>query len=228
MKIHNGIFAGNISYWQSNLSFATTPLYHGGAVWLGRGFYQLRSLLLANNIGGGIFAAASTTISSGVSPGISSLENLTVATNNAMGIQVHASALPYCSIRNAIFYGNIVSNVYGSLPTVFVNNCIGTNPRAGVDGNISGNPLFVNAAGSDFRLQSAYGRLGADGRLVRDPVTSPCIDTGTNQLWMSDAVDLSGLPRIQQGRPGTKPNRVDIGAYESPAIPPRGTVMLVR
>jgi len=67
-------------------------------------------------------------------------------------------------------------------------------PGAIVDlgSNIEADPLFFNQAGSDFRL----------------PTGSPCVDHGTNQLWMVDAVDLAGAPRMVNGT-------VDIGTYET-------------
>ena len=39
------------------------------------------------------------------------------------------------------------------------------------------------------------------------PLSSPCVNTGSNDLWMSEKTDLSGNPRIMG-------NNVDIGAYE--------------
>jgi len=62
---------------------------------------------------------------------------------------------------------------------------------AGKDGNISEDPLFVDAPGGDYRLLAG----------------SPCIDVGINEDWMSDAVDLDGKPRVLNGT-------VDMGAYE--------------
>ncbi len=226
LRLRNSVFSGNITRKSGGTSYS---LYAGGGVWLGRGFFQLRNLLLVNNIGGGVLVSASSGIGNGAaSPGISMLENLTAYGNNAEGIRVDASAASMCSLRNSITWTNVVADLGGTLPASIVYNCIGDGVKNGIDHNFDDAPLFVNAAGGDFRLQSAYGRLDEDGRLVRDSATSPCIDTGTNQLWMADAVDLSGLPRIQQGRPGPKPHRVDIGAYESPVIPPSGTLLLVR
>ena len=56
-------------------------------------------------------------------------------------------------------------------------------------GCITNDPRFLSA--SDSHLQAG----------------SPCVNTGTNQAWMSGAVDWDGYPRILGGR-------VDIGAYE--------------
>ena len=64
-------------------------------------------------------------------------------------------------------------------------------------GNITNAPQFVDAANSNFHLLS----------------TSPCIDAGTNEAWMTGTTDLDGHQRIIN-------SRVDMGAYESlsPAI----------
>jgi hypothetical protein len=58
-------------------------------------------------------------------------------------------------------------------------------------GNITNEPLFVNAAAGNYHVQ----------------LDSPCIDAGTNLPWMAGATDLDGNPRIVDGR-------VDIGCYE--------------
>ena len=60
-------------------------------------------------------------------------------------------------------------------------------------GNISGDPLFVNAAAADYRLLSA----------------SPCINKGINLDWMATAKDLDNAARISP-----KTGQVDMGAYE--------------
>ncbi len=65
-------------------------------------------------------------------------------------------------------------------------------PEAPGHGNITADPLFVDAAGGDFQLQAE----------------SPCINAGLNKPWMIGATDLDGNRRIVGGR-------VDMGAYES-------------
>jgi len=59
------------------------------------------------------------------------------------------------------------------------------------EGNISGDPLFENVVREKYSLNA----------------NSPCRNAGTNLAWMTDSTDLSGGPRISEGR-------VDIGAYE--------------
>ncbi len=64
-------------------------------------------------------------------------------------------------------------------------------PLPGGVGNISNNPQFVDFASGDYGLKT----------------NSPCINTGTNQTWMTNAFDLAGNPRIHGAA-------VDMGAYE--------------
>ena len=153
-------------------------------------------------------------------------------TGNAAGSGggAYESALNSCTLS-----GNTATNSGGGAYGGTLTNCIvwhntavtGTNLAGGVAahtcspdvlhgeaGNLTNAPVFLDRPGGDYRL--AY--------------TSPCINAGTNQTWMTNAVDLTGSPRIF--------NRVvDLGAYESlaaeqisaPAItgpvnvPPAGT-----
>ncbi len=85
------------------------------------------------------------------------------------------------------------------------NNCIQWPEFAGKDGNITADPLFVDAANGDFRLRAG----------------SPCLDSGgfywlptigvcneVNYAVSFDAgVDLDGNPRVSGGGP-------EMGAYE--------------
>ncbi|MDD5484061.1 MAG: choice-of-anchor Q domain-containing protein [Kiritimatiellae bacterium] len=57
--------------------------------------------------------------------------------------------------------------------------------------NIQSNPQFIDKDAGNWRLQWA----------------SPCVNTGTNEDWMRNAVDLDGKTRLRYGT-------VDMGAYE--------------
>ncbi len=120
------------------------------------------------------------------------------------------------TIINGTFFGNTSLNQGAGVETGLVYNCIfknnttalGTNDlsnseaynscsmelTSGVNGNITNAPIFINAAGGDFRLQS----------------NSPCINWGNNSV-VSNATDLDGNPRIVEGV-------VDMGAYEYQSI----------
>ena len=62
--------------------------------------------------------------------------------------------------------------------------------------------MFVNVAAGDLHLLP----------------TSPCVNAGLNQGWMTDSTDLDGNPRISGGV-------VDMGAFELPVGP---TVLVER
>jgi hypothetical protein len=89
----------------------------------------------------------------------------------------------------------------------FANNCATPTMNGlngGGTGNITNDPKFVDAAGGNYRL------------LRR----SPCVNTGTNQNWMNNTLDLDGHPRLDHA------NRlVDMGAYEY-VFP--GTLVMLR
>ena len=65
--------------------------------------------------------------------------------------------------------------------------------------NTTLNPMFINNG-------SGYGDTYVAGNYHLS-ANSPCINTGTNQEWMTGAFDLDGRTRIRYGT-------VDIGAYE--------------
>ncbi len=75
----------------------------------------------------------------------------------------------------------------------YTNCCTTPMPSVG-SGNITNDPMFALPATNNYRLLAE----------------SPCVNAGTNQSWMLDAVDLDGNSRIFRGI-------VDIGAYERTA-----------
>lgn len=106
------------------------------------------------------------------------LANCTLVSNNAGGAWSS-------TLYNCIDYFNSSGNYSGSS----LNYCC-TTPDPGGVGNITLDPLFVDVAGGDLRLQS----------------NSPCINTGSN-LYVGTSADLADNPRIINGT-------VDMGAYE--------------
>lgn len=118
-----------------------------------------------------------------------------------------SNGYPYINTYNAKIYLNnaavkFTSNFspfydFGSNGTLYLNNCIFSwpQPTSGnvlIQNNVQWNtdPLFVNPAAGDFRLQAC----------------SPAINAGDN-TWAPGATDIYGQPRIQFGT-------VDIGAVE--------------
>jgi len=95
---------------------------------------------------------------------------------------------------NDIVYFNTAPNAANFTNTagnIGLNYCCVIPAVAGT-GNITNNPVLKDLAGGDYRLR----------------ITSPCVNTGTNQPWMMNAVDLQGNARILK-------TIVDMGAYET-------------
>ena len=113
------------------------------------------------------------------------------------------------TLRNSIVYGNsskvTQTNVYlAGAGFTFTNCCVA--PLTGVVGadNTDQDPLYQGPATGDYRLQAG----------------SPCVNTGTNQDWMSTAVDLDGHARLDRFS-----GQVDMGAFEHV---PAGALMKLR
>ncbi len=166
---------------------------NGGGVAVGsRGV--VRDCLIWGNTatnGGGVYFVTGMT-------GI--VENCTIASNYAVkdggGLYTSNNTTGLC--MNAVVYQNTAggAGAYTNWGTnvnaliVFTNSCVAPDGIAGGN-NITANPLFINVANGDCRLANR----------------SPCINTGTNQAWMVNELDLAGNMRIRM-------ERVDMGAYE--------------
>ena len=133
------------------------------------------TLLIANNVihkGGGIFLQRSddrTTI----------INNIITESNQ--GIESWSGDF---EIFNNNLWNNLVN--YIEIPN-----------QTGINGNISENPMFVDADGGDYHLQPG----------------SPCIDAGTNDVSALPETDFEGDPRIIDGN-NDNIATVDMGADE--------------
>jgi hypothetical protein len=125
-----------------------------------------------------------------------------LAVNNTLAfVQAGVVAVNAASLQNCIVFGNSGIEVIGTASVSY--SCI-DGGFAGT-GNISSNPLFVDAVNQDYHVQSG----------------SPCRDTGDRTLHPADTYDLDGdgnttetlsrdldvLRRIVNGQ-------VDMGSYE--------------
>jgi hypothetical protein len=120
----------------------------------------------------------------------STLLNCTVVTNSAISIFNFGGGLAYSTATNCIVYYNSGGDGFNA---GFVNSC--STGLQGGSGNITNEPLFLDLAGGNFRLQS----------------NSPCINAGMNVPAVGNA-DLDGFPRVVDGI-------VDMGAHEYQHLP---------
>jgi len=163
------------------LSSNTATVYGGGAY-----YGELSNCMLSENLaddgGGAIY---------------SKLTNCTVTRNVATNLNgrggICSSSLYNCIVwdnsSSVILWANHSSGV-GDTNSVYSIRYSCTYPMPSGMGNITNNPLFVNATGGNYRLQT----------------NSPCINAGNNAYAIGD-YDLDGNPRIVGGT-------VDMGAYE--------------
>jgi hypothetical protein len=102
------------------------------------------------------------------------------------------------TLNNCVVWYNDASggqNFSTAWMTLSMNNCATSPSPPNGNGNITLEPLFVDAASGNFHLQAL----------------SPCVDHGLNS-YMTNSVDLDGNPRIVNGT-------VDIGAFEFQPTP---------
>ncbi|MCG2659996.1 MAG: right-handed parallel beta-helix repeat-containing protein [Kiritimatiellae bacterium] len=162
----------------------------GGGVWLGIGGTLKNCLLWGNTAmtnAGGVYIQST---GSGV------VINCTISGNTAgtAGGGVYFQNVGMMS--NSIVWGNIcVSSSSSNILDLAGNATIRYSdigpPKTGT-GNIGADPLFADTNSRNYRLSST---------------NSPCFNAGSNDVWMTDARDLRGKPRILYGT-------VDMGAYE--------------
>ncbi len=101
-----------------------------------------------------------------------------------------------CTLGDCIVWGNSSpGHVEPSMEYCFAESCCLRESMDG-QGNFVANPLFIDAANGDFHLRS----------------DSPCINAGSNEMTTATC-DLDGQTRIIFGR-------IDVGCYESSAVPP--------
>ncbi len=191
----------------------SAPGSQGGGIWIvnDSDALILQNLFYANNAsqGGAIYFG----VPSG-SRGPYLVNNTFAANSASQGAAVYADGFD----AQALFYNNLLvgptaanavycDGTYSQTPPTFYNNdayspmgsgLLGTcASQAATNGNISVNPLFVNAGGNNFRLQSI----------------SPAVDAGLNSAPSLPSKDFLGKPRIVDQDLDGKPV-VDMGAYE--------------
>lgn len=124
----------------------------------------------------------------GVGARYSILYNCTIVSNTA----ISAGGGTFRGTNyNCISWDN---NMADYQPLAYHSCGVGYTNGGSVYGNTASNPLFKAAGAFNYRL-------------TRE---SPCINAGSNQNWMTDAMDLDGNPRIA----AIFGTNVDMGAFE--------------
>lgn len=205
---------GGIQCNGTNITIQNCRIMHNTAQQLGGGVYLtghtvqkiIGCLIYDNrtaNYGGGIYV--------NLAPSAYAIESCTIAENRAtnlwwgMGGGICGGSGQAISLKNCIVFSNIAtvagSNYYGvdSGPISGQHTC--TTPSLPGISNITAEPMFYRSG--SFELAAG----------------SPCIDTGTNQSWMTTALDLDAKTRIIN-------SIVDMGAYEYGVAPGATSIVL--
>ncbi|MBI2441165.1 MAG: right-handed parallel beta-helix repeat-containing protein [Lentisphaerae bacterium] len=200
--LENCTISGNTAYWDGggvlsggtlrNCMISGNRAYAaGGGVY---NFGTVKNCVISGNLvmyyagwGGGVY-------NDGIVENCTITENTIFSDNGGRGVgggvYVHSG-----TVRNCIAHYNQGNDVNGAISY----SCSGTEITGA--GNITNEPQFVSTG-------TGYGTNHVPGNYRLQP-TSPCINAGINQPWMTSTTDLDGLPRIFGGV-------VDMGAYECP------------
>ena len=157
---------------------------NGGGIILQGGSRLENCLIRSNNMRAVFFMTANKAL----------LRNCTVVENTGGEAISIWSDSTSCTGLNCIAYNNAVPDMTNYSASSVVQYSCASNLVHGSNGNITNNPLFVNRAVGDFRLQPR----------------SPCADAGVVAGWTRADVDLDGKPRWSGPT-------VDMGAYEAPS-----------
>jgi hypothetical protein len=142
----------------------------------------LKNFIIKDSFMGVFIADASPTLS-----------NLTIV-GNKYGIEAYAGSEP--DISNSILWDNTDGDLFGCRATY---SCVERGSEG--EGNISDDPLFVDADNGDYHIRSERGRYWPRFDIwVLDRATSPCVDAGDPQA------EVSKEPMPNGGR-------INIGAY---------------
>jgi hypothetical protein len=173
----------------SNRTASSTVSYagkdaRGSGLYVSSGTQTLRNVLFARN---DCYQGFGGTFGDGINvdSGAIVLQNCTLVDNSGEGIRQFGGTV---TATNCILWAN-GDDVAGTVTLAYSD--IEDGDSSGANGNLSVDPLFENAAAGNYRLKP----------------TSLCVNAGTNQTWMQNALDLDGKRRVAL-------LVVDMGAYE--------------
>ncbi len=190
---------------------------YGGGLYLGYNAAAVKCILRGNSVthyGGGAYLldmamldgcvlAGNTTPGQGAGAYLKNggtLRNCTISKNAATGMGGGVRSYEGGTLQNTIVWDNTSDAtgqdiaIYGKVPTI-IYSCASDGLTHGTDNCRTNNPLFEDAANTNFQL-TAF---------------SPCVNTGDNNAYVT-AYDIAGNLRQAGGT-------LDMGAYERPADP---------
>ena len=143
------------------------------------------------------------------------ISNITIV-NNDFGIAAYENSNP--DISNCIFWNNTDGDLFQCQARY---SCIESGSPG--QGNISSDPLFVDAANGDYHLKSEGWRWSTkEESWVYDNVTSLCIDAGEPDSPLGD--EPMSVPRDPDNMYGVN-QRINMGAFggtSQSSMPPTG------
>ncbi len=166
----------------------------------GIGVYWESNPIIRNNLITGNFAGAGIRIVDSVS----TITNNTISYNEKDGIQYESNASPVITNNIITSNGSKGINASSTTGTITYNNAWGNSAGnyssligepAGINGNISAEPEFIDFDNNDYHLN----------------YFSPCINAGDPNTTTTDINDFDGQPRLAG-------QFVDIGAYEAKPV----------
>jgi len=195
-----GIYFGGMNITVQNCTITENVAYRGGGIFYNQGNNStIRNCLISGNTaklsGGGLFLY-NHPVYTGLVESCTIVNN--ASTNQGGGMKIEYNTTNRIYIVNTVVWSNRATaasypNINDGDTNAFAYCSAPVNFFRPDAGNLTNDPLFAGPATGNWRLTPQ----------------SPCVNTGSNQAWMSDAHDFDGHSRIDKFS-----GRADMGAYE--------------